>query len=427
MVDEEDIGFTSSGSLDVDALLTHVGTGSSDNGYVVTWYDQSGNGNHVTQSTEGNQPLIVESGSLILSNGKPMVKFNSDYLDGSVDMGAQNPDATLNAVWKLDSDRSEAPVFLGNTIDFQGLSIGYLRFFSFRFNLIRLWEFEGTNEIIGFSSNLRVQSGTYKNNGSSSEMQVFIDGTSSGSLTTDAGEFDLGIGNTSTPIRIGANSSGDEALTNSLVGEVVVYDEVLSSTNRENFENNQLKYYGFSPIVIAGKGRNAYQLELSNGNYVGYINGDTIMTPATTGEYQHVVLTYDQTDLKIFVNGDEKNSKSLTGAIGTNSNALVIGEKFNGIIDELQISNTARSADYIATTYSNGLDELLIYDLSGFDIDLAEPGDKYENVEFDLSITNARGTTGALLNGSINVDSVTAMKTGRCSMVQSAFHLVLPQ
>jgi hypothetical protein len=36
------------------------------NGFVETWYDQSGNGNDATQLTAGNQPKIVDAGSLIV-------------------------------------------------------------------------------------------------------------------------------------------------------------------------------------------------------------------------------------------------------------------------------------------------------------------------------------------------------------------------
>ncbi len=42
---ETDIGFDSSGDLDTSAIATHCG---SANGYVVTWYDQSGNTNNAT-------------------------------------------------------------------------------------------------------------------------------------------------------------------------------------------------------------------------------------------------------------------------------------------------------------------------------------------------------------------------------------------
>ena len=50
-------------------------TGAND-GFVVTWYDQSGNGNSLTQSTASSQPKIVSSGVVILENGKPAVSFD---------------------------------------------------------------------------------------------------------------------------------------------------------------------------------------------------------------------------------------------------------------------------------------------------------------------------------------------------------------
>jgi len=42
-------------------------------------------------------------------------------------------------------------------------------------------------------------------------------------------------------------------------------------------------------------------------------------------------------------------------------------------------------------------------DLSGFDVQLAVPGDKTAGIAFDLSITNANGTDGAALSGDVNV------------------------
>jgi hypothetical protein len=67
------------GDIDVNALLTHVG---SDSGFVTTWYDQSGNGRNATQTTAGSQPRIVNSGELEALNGKPEIRFDGvdDYL-----------------------------------------------------------------------------------------------------------------------------------------------------------------------------------------------------------------------------------------------------------------------------------------------------------------------------------------------------------
>jgi hypothetical protein len=64
----QSIGFDSFGNLDTGSLLTFVGSG---NGFVKTWYDQSGNGYHATQSVAANQPQIVSNGNIINDNGKP--------------------------------------------------------------------------------------------------------------------------------------------------------------------------------------------------------------------------------------------------------------------------------------------------------------------------------------------------------------------
>jgi hypothetical protein len=54
-------------------LTTFCGAG---NGFVRTWYDQSGNARNAEQATTANQPQIVSSGSLILRNTKPVVRFD---------------------------------------------------------------------------------------------------------------------------------------------------------------------------------------------------------------------------------------------------------------------------------------------------------------------------------------------------------------
>ncbi len=67
---ELDIGFDSSGNLDESALLTHCG---ANDGLVVKWYDQSGNGGDMVQSSQSQQPKIVSSGAVLKENGKPIV------------------------------------------------------------------------------------------------------------------------------------------------------------------------------------------------------------------------------------------------------------------------------------------------------------------------------------------------------------------
>ena len=77
---EQDIAFNAGGDLNTVALLSFVGSG---NGFVTTWYDQSGNGRNVTQTTPDNQPIIVNAGVIHTLLGKPSLYFDgtNDCLD----------------------------------------------------------------------------------------------------------------------------------------------------------------------------------------------------------------------------------------------------------------------------------------------------------------------------------------------------------
>jgi hypothetical protein len=77
---ETDIGFDSNGDLDTAAIASHCG---SANGYVVTWYDQSGNSRDVTQSTTTNQPQIYNGTATLADNGKPAMLFAVDFLQAT--------------------------------------------------------------------------------------------------------------------------------------------------------------------------------------------------------------------------------------------------------------------------------------------------------------------------------------------------------
>jgi hypothetical protein len=73
-----DIGFDGDGNLNTGALLSFCGVG---NGFVTTWYDQSGNARNATQATAADQPQIVNNGSVILENAKPAIKFLASKLE----------------------------------------------------------------------------------------------------------------------------------------------------------------------------------------------------------------------------------------------------------------------------------------------------------------------------------------------------------
>jgi len=67
----QNIGFVNN-VLDTASLLSFVGAG---NGFVRTWYDQTGNNQNGVRTDTSFQPPIVSNGNLLLINNKPSISF----------------------------------------------------------------------------------------------------------------------------------------------------------------------------------------------------------------------------------------------------------------------------------------------------------------------------------------------------------------
>jgi hypothetical protein len=88
------------------SLATWVGAGN--NGFVRTWYDQSGNNRHATQTTTANQPQIVSSGALVQTNSKPALDFDGTSQRFDIPTIAFNMNAlSVNIVSKADASTSQ--------------------------------------------------------------------------------------------------------------------------------------------------------------------------------------------------------------------------------------------------------------------------------------------------------------------------------
>ena len=75
---EQDIGF-SNNELDTSSLETFC---SSTDGFVTTWYDQSGNGYNITESTASEQQQIVAAGTTITDGNKPAITISQSTFGG---------------------------------------------------------------------------------------------------------------------------------------------------------------------------------------------------------------------------------------------------------------------------------------------------------------------------------------------------------
>jgi hypothetical protein len=129
---EQDIGFVDN-ELDTSALTTFC---SGTDGFVETWYDQSGNGRNATQGAAANQPQIVSSGSVILDNGKPSVQF--DGIDDSFSIAStistttsytmievnKRTNTSANSVGIANTGQPYVHLFLSTTLYFSSVRSG---------------------------------------------------------------------------------------------------------------------------------------------------------------------------------------------------------------------------------------------------------------------------------------------------------------
>jgi len=110
--------------------------------------------------------------------------------------------------------------------------------------------------------------------------------------------------------------------------------------------------YTSAPTIIVGKGRDAYQIEIDDDlNVIGYINNQIVSTQITK-EWHHIVLTYDKTNIKLYVDNIEKDSIAYSSTISTNTKSLKIGKNVQGTIDEVRIYNRALSEEEIQDLYN---------------------------------------------------------------------------
>jgi len=85
-------------------------------------------------------------------------------------------------------------------------------------------------------------------------------------------------------------------------------------------------------------------------------------TQLSSNVWHHVAATYDNSNIRLYVDGTEVKSGAQTAPLVADTSALIIGietyhapdtNAFSGPIDEVRISDTARSADWLLTSYNN--------------------------------------------------------------------------
>jgi len=115
-----------------------------------------------------------------------------------------------------------------------------------------------------------------------------------------------------------------------------------------------------SPYVTYGMYRNPGNTTLDWCISSGATLNCAVTSNLPVNSWTQVVGTYDGSNLRVYVNGALNDTVAMTGNIGATTQDVVIGadtadggEFFNGEVDEVRISDSVRSADWIATQYNN--------------------------------------------------------------------------
>ena len=221
---ETDIGFTSSGDLDEAALIAFTGSGD---GFVRTWYDQSGNNNHAINTNVATQPQLVFAGVVNKMNGRPSLK-------GSV---ARNT--------RLERTPTSAITINQYSVVGQGEVNGsnYVNFLQqagpnafFRYNpsgIFEAWS-QGTTQISStvtqFTNSLKIYSAQFST-GKLYSNGVQIGSTTASSATSSSNVYTL------------FNNPGNSSPLNGSMSEFILFS---STSDRSSLESSQGAYYSIT-------------------------------------------------------------------------------------------------------------------------------------------------------------------------------------
>jgi hypothetical protein len=216
--------------LDTVSLLSFVGSG---NGFVRTFYDQSGNGRNVSQTTNNRQPQIVNSGSIIKENGKNTILFDGvdDCLINTGTPSLINTTRTVAFVAKSNQTTLIYYFWLGTTATRTGYGLTPEHFLRCNGASINLTSQNGLTQSVMLTY--------YPGGGSMSGNEFYkngsqiINGTVSGDNTL----------NTGSGLYLGTYTSQDGFFFNGNMQELIVWYNNQSS-NISPIQSNMNNFYG---------------------------------------------------------------------------------------------------------------------------------------------------------------------------------------
>ena len=218
------VGSTVNGSPSTNAL---------NDGFVTTWYDQSGSSKNATQTTAANQPLIVESGSLHTDGGKPALKFNGTSHRLELSAKATIANTSIFSAFRSNTNTQDSVLFHLAVDASNAVSIG-LGDLATRTELGSRLRVGGSNVVeVGDNTFTSTSQSLLSYIASSSAAKMFVDSTE---------ETDTVEARTSGPNnRIGARGD-DDKFFNGDISEVILFNSD-QTNNRFKIESNINNHY----------------------------------------------------------------------------------------------------------------------------------------------------------------------------------------
>jgi hypothetical protein len=175
--------------------------------------------------------------------------------------------------------------------------------------------------------------------------------TGSNSSSSVAGEISQGAGfNGGQSVQFG--NSGGLQLTTGMTLSAWVY--TTTHPKEETFVSKGLGYYELTSSYQA----DGYVIQINGATAGNKVVSNTTQT-GTLNQWVYLTGTYNGSGLSLYVNGNLENSSSPPGGINVSGDPLYFGSRntggnsVTGTLDEIRISDIARSADWIRTEYSN--------------------------------------------------------------------------
>lgn len=230
---EADIGFDTNGDLDLAAATAHL---NGANGYIVTWYDQSGNDRHYTQGTAANQPSYNDC----YMNDWGALRFNGldQWLDDSTDWTASADDWTVAAMIAPMRVTGEQHIFSTYTATGpDNLAFAYL----------------ADTDVAGFNAGAAWTKASNTPHTGRQALSWLAEAASSGEIRVNTVSRGSSLSYSQTGVfadsRIGRDANGS-AYFDGYISELIVVSAPLDGTMRDTIALSQFNYFTPSTFVV---------------------------------------------------------------------------------------------------------------------------------------------------------------------------------